>query len=124
MFEKLIESIQRRNVISFSCNGKSYDVFHPYRLVNDRGQWYLAGTHRNHLESLRVAKIRELVRYEDKYSPDLNVEHKLIGRGHEDELPHPVEVVIQISGRISEAFFKEHNPNDFRALKEQGCGDV
>nr|WP_241909442.1 WYL domain-containing protein [Vibrio splendidus] len=124
VFEKLIESIQRRNVISFSCHGKTYDEFHSYKLLNDRGQWYLAGTHRNHLESLRVAKIRELVRYEDKYSPDLNVEHKLTGRGYEDELPHPVEVVIQISGRVSETFFKENNPNDFRALNELGYGDV
>ncbi len=124
VFEKLIESIQRRNVISFSHEGKTYDEFHSYKLLNERGLWYLAGTHRNHLESLRVAKIRELVRYEDKYSPDLNVEHKLTGRGYEDELPHPVEVVIQISGRVSEAFFKENNPNDFRVLKELGYGDV
>jgi predicted DNA-binding transcriptional regulator YafY len=71
-----------------------------------------------------VAKIRELVRYEDKYSPDLNVEYKLTGRGYKDELPHPVEVVIQISGRVSETFFKENNPNDFRELKELGYGDV
>ncbi|EAP94231.1 putative transcriptional regulator [Vibrio splendidus 12B01] len=124
VFEKLIESIQRKSTIGFTCNGKSYDEFHPYRLVNDRGHWYLAGTHRNRLESLRVAKIRELVRYEDKYSPDLNVEYKLTGRGYKDELPHPVEVVIQISGRVSETFFKENNPNDFRALNELGYGDV
>ncbi|MEZ8383107.1 helix-turn-helix transcriptional regulator [Vibrio splendidus] len=124
VFEKLIESIQRRNVISFSCNGKSYDKFHSYKLLNDRGHWYLAGTHRNRLESLRVVEIRELARYEDKYSLDLNVEHKLTGRGYEDELPHPIEVVIQISGRANESFFKENNPNDFRVLKELGYGDV
>ena len=77
VFEKLIESIQRRNVISFSHEGKTYDEFHSYRLVNDSGYWYVAGTQRNRLESLRVAKIRELVRYEAKYSPDSSVEQKL-----------------------------------------------
>ncbi|WP_135459304.1 WYL domain-containing protein [Vibrio echinoideorum] len=124
VFEKLIESIQRRNVISFSHEGKTYDEFHSYKLLNERGLWFIVGTHRNRLESLRVAKIRELVRYEDKYSPDPSVEQKLTGCGYEDELLNPVEVVIQISRRVSETFFKENNPNDFRALKELGYGDV
>ncbi|WP_237667971.1 WYL domain-containing protein [Vibrio toranzoniae] len=113
VFEKLIESIQRRNVISFSHEGKTYDGFHAYRLINDSGYWYVAGTQRNRLESLRVAKVRELIRYEDKYSPDLNVEQKLTGRGYEDELSNPVEVLIQISGRVSEIFFNENNPMTF-----------
>ncbi|WP_210446933.1 transcriptional regulator, partial [Vibrio crassostreae] len=95
VFEKLIESIQRRNVISFSHEGKTYDEFHSYKLLNERGLWFIVGTHRNRLESLRVAKVRELVRYEDKYSPDSSVEQKLTGCGYEDERLNPVEVLIQ-----------------------------
>ncbi|WP_237667998.1 helix-turn-helix transcriptional regulator [Vibrio toranzoniae] len=117
VFEKLIESIQRRNVISFSYEGKTYDEFHSYRLVNDSGYWYVAGTQRNRLESLRVAKIRELVRYEDKYSPDPSVEQKLTGLGYEDERLNPVEVLIQMSAKVVGAFLNEGNSDDFQVLK-------
>jgi predicted DNA-binding transcriptional regulator YafY len=124
VFEKLIESIQRRNVISFSHEGKTYDEFHSYRLVNDSGYWYVAGTHRNRLESLRVAKIRELVRYEDKYSLDPSVEQKLTGCGYEVERLSPVEVLIQMGVKGMEAFLNESNADDFRVLKELDSGQV
>jgi len=124
VFEKLIESIQRRSVISFSHEGTTYDEFHPYRLVNDRGLWYVAGTQRNRLESLRVTKIRDLIRYEDKYSPNPSVEQKLTGRGCEGELLNPVEVLIQLSSKVTEALFNENNASGFRVLKELDTGQL
>ncbi|WP_238959034.1 helix-turn-helix transcriptional regulator [Vibrio alginolyticus] len=124
MFQKLIESVQLRHVISFVCDGQAYDQFHPYRLVNDRGLWYLAGAHRNRLDLLRVARISELVRYEDKYSPDTNVEQIITGWRSDVELITPVDVVIQIRGRIADAFFNESTDHDFRVLKVLDSGDV
>ncbi|MGR5195806.1 helix-turn-helix transcriptional regulator [Vibrio rotiferianus] len=124
VFEKLIESIQRRNVVSFNCEGNSYDEFHAYRLVNDSGYWYLAGTQRNRLESLRVAKVRDLTRYEDKYSPNSSVEQKLTGYGYEDELLNPIEVLIQVSSKATKVFLNESRANDFQLLKELDSGDV
>jgi predicted DNA-binding transcriptional regulator YafY len=124
VFEKLIESIQRRNVISFNCEGKTYDEFHAYRLVNDSGYWYVAGTQRNRLESLRVAKVCDLTRYEDKYSPNPSVEQKLTGYAYEDELLNPIEVLIQVSSRVTGAFLNESRANNFQLLKELVSGDV
>ncbi|EKO3968821.1 WYL domain-containing protein [Vibrio fluvialis] len=124
MFQKLIESVQQRHVISFVCDGQAYDQFHPYRLVNDRGLWYLAGAHRNRLDILRVARISELVRYEDKYSPDTNVEQSITGWRSDVELITPVDVVIQIRGRIADAFFNESTGHDFRVLKVLDSGDI
>lgn len=123
-FEKLIESIQRRNVISFSYEGKNYDEFFAYRLINDSGYWYVAGTQGNRLKSLRVAKIRDLVRYEDKYSPDPSVEQKLTGCGYEEPLLKPVEVLIQMSVKGMKAFLNEGNADEFRVLKELESGQV
>ncbi|MFH4372916.1 WYL domain-containing protein [Vibrio alginolyticus] len=79
---------------------------------------------RNHRESLRVAKVRDLTRYEDKYSPNPSVEQKLTGYGYEDELLNPVEVLIQVSSKVTEAFLNESNVNDFQLLKELDFGDV
>ncbi|EIY4754144.1 WYL domain-containing protein [Vibrio cholerae] len=124
VFEKLIESVQRRNVISFTCEGKTYDRFYPYRLLNERGLWHVAGTQRNRLESLRIVKIRDLIRYEDKYSPDPSVEQRLTDRGYEGELLNPVEVLMQMSSKVTDAFLNESNTGDFQVLKELDSGSL
>ncbi len=79
---------------------------------------------RNHRESPRVAKVWDLTRYEDKYSPNPSVEQKLTGYGYEDELLNPAEVLIQVRNKVTEAFLNESNVNDFQLLKELDSGDV
>ena len=79
---------------------------------------------RNHRELLRVAKVRDLTRYEDKYSPNPSVEQKLTGCGYEEELLNPIEVLIQISSRVTGAFLNESRANDFQLLKELDSDDV
>ncbi len=79
---------------------------------------------RNHRELLRVTKVRDLTRYEDKYSPNPTVEQKLIGCEYEDELLNSVEVLIQLSSKVTEAFLNESNANDFQMLKELDSGDI
>ncbi|WP_238593117.1 WCX domain-containing protein [Vibrio parahaemolyticus] len=71
-----------------------------------------------------MAKIRELVRYEDKYSPDPSIEQKLTGCEYEDELLTPIDVLIQMSAKGVEAFLNKGNADDFQALKELDSGDV
>lgn len=79
---------------------------------------------RDHVDSLRVTKVRDLTRYEDKYSPDPSTEQKLTGHGYEDELLNPVEVLIQVSSKVTEAFLNKSNTCDFQVLKELDSGDV
>ncbi|MDF4656924.1 WYL domain-containing protein [Vibrio parahaemolyticus] len=79
---------------------------------------------RDHVDSLRVTKVRDLTRYEDKYSTDLSTEQKLTGHGYEDELLNPVEVLIQVSSKVTETFLNESNTSDFQVLKELDSGDV
>lgn len=79
---------------------------------------------RDHVDSLRVTKVRDLTRYEDKYSPDPSKEQKLTGHGYEDALFNPVEVLIQVSSKVTETFLNESNTRDFQVLKELDSGDV
>ncbi|MBE3902015.1 WYL domain-containing protein [Vibrio parahaemolyticus] len=79
---------------------------------------------RDHVDSLRVTKVRDLTRYEDKYSTDLSTEQKLTGHGYEDELLNLVEVLIQVSSKVTETFLNESNTSDFQVLKELDSGDV
>uniref|UniRef100_UPI0038512686 WYL domain-containing protein n=1 Tax=Vibrio alginolyticus TaxID=663 RepID=UPI0038512686 len=79
---------------------------------------------RDHVDSLRVTKVRDLTRYEDKYSTDLSTEQKLTGHGYEDELLNLVEVLIQVSSKVTETFLNESNTSDFQMLKELDSGDV
>lgn len=79
---------------------------------------------RNRRELLSMTKVRDLTRYEDKYSPNPSVEQKLTGCGYEDELLNPVEVLIQVSSKVTEAFLNESRANDFQLLKELDSDDV
>ncbi|WP_220771032.1 YafY family protein [Shewanella sp. MBTL60-007] len=124
IFDKLINSIQRRHIIAFTCNGKRYDKFSPYRLVNDRGLWYLAGVNRNSLHSLRVSQISELIRYEDKYTPCNNIEIKLSGVGLDRYQLDTVEVLVVINQHALDAILKENTSNELVVLKELESGDV
>ncbi|EOB6678771.1 hypothetical protein [Vibrio vulnificus] len=71
-----------------------------------------------------MTKVRDLTRYEDKYSPDPSKEQKLTGHGYEDALLNPVEVLIQVSSKVTETFLNESNTRDFQVLKELDSGDV
>ncbi|USD32189.1 MULTISPECIES: WYL domain-containing protein [Vibrio] len=71
-----------------------------------------------------MTKVRDLTRYEDKYSPSPTVEQKLTGRGYEDELLNPIEVLIQVSTKATEAPLNESNVNECQLLKELVSGDV
>ncbi|WP_239413645.1 YafY family protein [Photobacterium sp. OFAV2-7] len=124
VFEKLIESVQRNNVISFTYEGLRYNEFLPYRLVNDRSIWYLAGTHRKRLHSFRIAKISELVRYDNKYSPDINISQKLSGVALDEWRNDAVEVILQIQANAIDSLFKEDTTDRFSILKELDSGDV
>jgi predicted DNA-binding transcriptional regulator YafY len=123
-FEKLTESVQNRNKISFTYQGENYDEVHPYRLINDRGIWYLAGTHRNRLYSFRVAKVLELVRYENKYQPDAFVSESIIKQGMNWIDAVAVEVVIQIDNRVASLFIDETVLPNQNILKELGDGTL
>ncbi|MCV5334732.1 WYL domain-containing protein, partial [Escherichia coli] len=44
LFRQLTEVITTHSVIDLTYNGKTFESVHPYRLVNDRGIWFLAAT--------------------------------------------------------------------------------
>ncbi|MHC6528730.1 WYL domain-containing protein [Vibrio proteolyticus] len=71
-----------------------------------------------------MTKVRDLTRYEDRYSPDPSVEQKLTDCGYEGELLNPVEVLIQVSSKVNGAFLNESSANDSQLLKELVSGDV
>lgn len=72
-FEILIEAIQLKLIVAFTCEGQHYDGLHCYRLLNDAGIWYLIATSSGQLHRFRVANISELVRYDTRYTPDPSI---------------------------------------------------
>lgn len=124
VFEKLIESVQLKNVVAFSCDSFFYDRVHPYRLVNDRGIWYLTGTHKNHLHLFRVTNISELIRFEDKYQPDTNVIDSLTSKKLRGWIDKPVEVVLQMNANLLKSLMIGNESSALSVLKELPNGDV
>lgn len=124
VFDKLVEAIQRKHVISFTYNDKTYSEFHPYRLVNDRGFWYLAGSHRERLDSLRVAYISQFIRHEDKYIPHRNIEKQLTEHPVDNELPCIIEVIVNVHRNAVDTILNEESLHPFVLLKELESGDA
>ena len=59
-FKSLTLAIQNLQIINFTYKQQQYQGVSPYRLVNDRGWWYLAAIHNNTLKSIKVANINEV----------------------------------------------------------------
>ncbi|HFI9761580.1 WYL domain-containing protein [Vibrio parahaemolyticus] len=64
-------------MIDLTYNGKTFESVHPYRLVNDRGIWFLAATYCDQLHSYRLPNISRIHRREDKYKPNQKVHEEI-----------------------------------------------
>lgn len=94
-------AIQSYQKITFTYKDKTFSAIEPYRLVNDKGLWYLAARHGRTLKSFAVSRMAHVQVSNTRFSPDpvvsQQVEHaESIWYG--DEL---TEVLISVSARAA-----------------------
>jgi predicted DNA-binding transcriptional regulator YafY len=111
-FKLLTLAIQNSSRIGFSYKEIEYSDMCPYRLVNDRGYWYLAASHN---EVLKLFKVADLL--------DIRVSNEGFERlkEHEKKLTHskqlliaetPIELILKVNASIVEIFIeREELPN-------------
>ena len=73
VFTQINSAITSRTIIDLTYQGRLITQVHPYRLVNDRGIWYLSGVASGQLYSYRLAKVSQIHTAEDKYYPNPKV---------------------------------------------------
>jgi predicted DNA-binding transcriptional regulator YafY len=106
-FKKLEQAIFARAVVSFSYQGadssKVYDV-EPYRLVNNKGVWYLAARHSDKLKTFSFSKIEGLLVSEQKYHFNQSVNDKLDLEEGVWLSEQPTEIVLKVDKAIAPYF--------------------
>ncbi len=129
MFVDLEQAIVNRHQVQFrysKANGetKLRDSVEPYKLINQKGIWYLAAWHEGKLKSFAVSRMAALMVEETTFVPRTHVEEDLtnsdgiwLGSGRQ-------RILILVSSQVA-TFFRRRNllPNQV-IEKEAAGGDI
>lgn len=108
LFRQLEKAIVDRKCVSFeygkSSGEKFYPKIDPYRLINNKGVWYLAAIDKGKLKTFSFGKISQLVTLTDQYIHDKGIDDCLqddegVWIGNERK-----EVVIKVSKEVAGYF--------------------
>lgn len=76
-FKSLTLAIQSLQITTFTYKQKHYQKVSPYRLVNDRGWWYLAAIHNDTLKSFKVANLSDVVVSHEKFDRNKAIDSQI-----------------------------------------------
>lgn len=124
LFKQLTEVIAAQVVIDLNYNQKPFESVHPYRLVNDRGIWYLAATYSDQLHSYRLRNISQIHLREDKYKPSQKVHEEIHRQGMEWLTPDDAEVLVQVDREVAPRFLERTILPHQQLLKELSDGSL
>ncbi|MBF4269819.1 WYL domain-containing protein, partial [Vibrio anguillarum] len=124
IFRTLSDAITSLSIIDLAYQGQVIESVHPYRLVNDRGLWYLAATHSGILYSYRLSKISQIYRREDKYKPSPKVRESINSQGMEWLTAEKADVLLQVDADIAECFINDTLLPNQQILKQLEDGSL
>lgn len=103
-FKSLTLAIQNLQIISFTYKQQHYQDVSPYRLVNDRGWWYLAAIHNDTLKSSKVVNISEVTVKKQNFVRNRGVNAEIKDSAMLWLTDKPIEVVLKIDSAIASHF--------------------
>jgi len=103
-FKLLTSAIQNNQIIRFCYKQKTYRDVSPYRLVNDRGWWYLAAIHNDTLKSYKVAQVSKVDVASQHFKRRKEVDDHVIEGSMIWLTDSPIEVVLRIDTPIASHF--------------------
>lgn len=124
IFAQLASAITSRTIIDLTYQSRLITQLHPYRLVNDRGIWYLSGVASGQLYSYRIAKISQIHTTEDKYNPDPKVLENIHRVGMEWLTAENAEVLLQVDAEVASRFVDDVILPNQQVLKELSDGSL
>lgn len=75
-FQQLDRAIQDRNRCIFTYADKRRTL-EPYRLINNKGIWYLAATESGQLKAFSLSRISQLLTTDDSFKPSADVHRQI-----------------------------------------------
>ena len=124
LFDVLTNAINSQRQVSFTYKDKLLEQVQPYRLVNDRGIWYLAAVYHSHLHSFRIAYISQFKLSDDKYKPQANIQDEIIRQGMQWLDIEKSDVLIQVDAHVASRFLEGALLPNIQVLKEMDDGSL
>ncbi|SGY81495.1 Putative uncharacterized protein [Moritella viscosa] len=124
LFDLMSGAIGNLNLISFTYKGKILKHVYPYRLVNDRGIWYLAAIYQDNLHSFRIAYISQFLQSEDKYKHQSHIQDEIIRQGMQWIDIDKSDVLIQVDSHVALRFIDSDLLPNIQVLKEMDDGSL
>jgi len=123
-FHELTLAIQKQQLCQITYKKQRYNPIQPYRLINDRGVWFLAAIHQNCLKLFRMSKVSQAERLTEsfEFSPRVKQQiEQLVIRNIHDEA---TTVVLKVDGDIANHFLETELVPDQRVLKQLEDGSL
>ena len=124
LFDVLTDAISSQQQISFTYKDKLLEQVQPYRLVNDRGIWYLAAVYHSNLHSFRIAYISQFQLSDDKYKQQANIQDEIIRQGMQWLSIDKSDVLIQVDAHVASRFIDGDLLPNIQVLKEMDDGSL
>ncbi|MGC3834850.1 helix-turn-helix transcriptional regulator [Moritella viscosa] len=124
LFDVLASAISSQRQISFTYKGKLLEQVQSYRLVNDRGIWYLAAVYHSNLHSFRIAYISQFQLSDDKYKQQANIQDEIIRQGMQWLSIDKSDVLIQVDAHVASRFLDGDLLPNIQVLKEMDDGSL
>lgn len=106
-FKQLEQSIIARQRVGFDYlntdSSKSYLV-EPYKLINNKGVWYLAAKHDGKVKTFSFSKIENVVPSEETFSYDQELEQTLAKEDGVWLSEQPIEIVLKVDKSVAPYF--------------------
>jgi predicted DNA-binding transcriptional regulator YafY len=108
LFRDIENSIISRNQVSFDYikvdGNKHYDAVSPYKLINNKGIWYLAALDGEKLKTFSFTKIERLRTLESSFNWDSRIDAQLTAEDGIWMSGDKQEVVLSISKEVADYF--------------------
>lgn len=102
-FQQLDEAIRQQRVCHLTYSDK-LRTLEPYKLINNKGIWYLAATENQQLKAYSYSKISQLQVTEESFVARAEVHQNI---GEEDDIwfnPDKIEVLVSIAPQVAYYF--------------------
>ncbi len=99
-FQLLEQAIAAHRTIEFEysvAEGSKCYAAEPYKLINNKGIWYLAAKHRDKLKTFSFSKMNRLMLGTSVFTPDPAVNVQLVAEDGVWVSNTPIEIVLQIN---------------------------
>ena len=128
MFRDLEKAIVAHHQIAFDYvrpeGVKSYSRASPYKLINNKGVWYLAAVHGEKLKAFSFTKLDRLRTLESTFSLDARIETQLAEEDGVWLSGEKLDVVLQISLEVAGYFKRRRLISNQVIEKELEDGDL